>query len=142
VDPLETFFAQEVMDTEQVTLCATRPAAEALPRTRPGWLYPVLDAGGLLAGVTTHRALLAEPGTVGDATSPAQAVCHPDDTLRTVANALALAEVGAAPVVDRADPTRLLGVVTADALLHARRRDLHEELHRERVLTVLPMIHV
>jgi hypothetical protein len=39
-------------------------------------------------------------------------------------------------VVDRADPHRLPGVITLAQLLHARRRDLHEEHHRERLLAV------
>jgi predicted transcriptional regulator len=63
-------------------------------------------------------------------------VTYPDDTLREVANKLAAEHVTRAPVVDRADPTRVLGVVTLAQLLHARRRDLHEEHHRERLLVV------
>jgi hypothetical protein len=42
--------------------------------------------------------------------------------------------VTSAPVVDRADPARVVGVITLAQLLHARRRDLHEENYRERLL--------
>jgi H+/Cl- antiporter ClcA len=90
-DPLETFFAHEVMTHD--------PA---------------------LAGV------IAASGTV----------VHPNDTLREVANKLAIGHVTRAPVVDEAEPTRVLGVITLAQLLHARRRDLHEEHHRERLLAI------
>jgi CBS domain-containing protein len=63
-----------------------------------------------------------------------KALAYPDDTLREVANKFAAADVTSACVVDRADPTRVLGVITLAQLLHARRRDLHEEHHRERLL--------
>ncbi len=89
-DPLETFFAHEVMTRDPVVL-------------------------------------------VGTTASP---VVYHDDTLREVANKLAIGHVTRAPVVERADPTRVLGVITLAQLLHARRRDLHEEHHRERLLIV------
>lgn len=41
-----------------------------------------------------------------------------------------------APVVDRVAPDRVVGVITLAQLLHARRRDLYEERHRERLLIV------
>jgi H+/Cl- antiporter ClcA len=59
-----------------------------------------------------------------------------DDTLRTAANAFALHEVTRAAVVARSAPDVVLGEVTLPQLLHARRRDLHEEHHREVVLAV------
>jgi Mg/Co/Ni transporter MgtE len=62
--------------------------------------------------------------------------CHPDDTLREIANRLAAGHVTQALVVDRGDPHRVRGVISLAQLLHARRRDLHEENHRERVLAV------
>ncbi|QUQ66026.1 chloride channel protein [Kutzneria sp. CA-103260] len=68
------------------------------------------------------------------AATPSRVVVHPDETLREVANKLAEAYVEKAPVVDRHEPTRLVGVITLAQLLHARRRDLHEEHHRERLL--------
>ncbi|MFJ7216101.1 chloride channel protein [Amycolatopsis sp. NPDC098790] len=92
-DPLETFFAHEVMTANP-------------------------EAG---------QALLAREG---------RTVCHPDDTLREVANKLAIGDVTQAVVVDRAEPAHVRGVITLAQLLHARRRDLHEEHHRERVLAV------
>jgi CBS domain-containing protein len=136
-DPLETFFVHEVMTGDPAVLRDTDTLYSALPTTRYAMLYPVVGATGRLIGVTTRRALLACEGhTVADATSPARAISYVDDTLRDVANKLAVHRVTSAPVVDRADPRRVLGIVTLAQLLHARRRDIHEEHHRERLLTV------
>ncbi|HEY3463567.1 MAG TPA: chloride channel protein [Amycolatopsis sp.] len=136
-DPLETFFAHEVMTANPVVFAHGETVYDALPHTRHATLYPVVDGRDRLLGVTTRHALLTCTGrTVADATTPAHALCHPDDTLREVANKLATGHVTQAPVVDRAEPGRVRGVVTLAQLLHARRRDLHEEHHRERVLAV------
>ncbi|HEX5120742.1 MAG TPA: chloride channel protein [Pseudonocardiaceae bacterium] len=64
------------------------------------------------------------------------AVVFSDDTLRVAANTLAQHDVAHATVVDRAGPDTVVGEVTLRQLLHARRRDLHEEHHREVVLTI------
>ncbi|GLY42828.1 chloride channel protein [Amycolatopsis sp. NBRC 101858] len=136
-DPLETFFAHEVMTANPVVLTRDETVYETLPHSRHATLYPVVDGQDRLIGVTTRHALLTCAGrTVADATTPAHATCHPDDTLREVANKLATGHVTQAVVVDRAEPARVRGVVTLAQLLHARRRDLHEEHHRERVLAV------
>ncbi|MBR7831707.1 chloride channel protein [Actinospica durhamensis] len=153
-DPLEIFFAREVMTTNPVTLRADDPLEQVLrarvpvttePRREPA-LYPVIDAYGALTGILTHRELLAagterSPATartVGDLARPARTVIHADQTLREVVNAFALHSTTRAPVVDRADPTRLLGVVTLTQLLHARREDHREEHHRQRHLLARP----
>ncbi|RSD14021.1 chloride channel protein [Amycolatopsis eburnea] len=136
-DPLEAFFAHEVMTANPVVLDHGDPVADTLPHTRHATLYPVVDGSRQLVGVTTRHALLTCEGeTVADATTAPLASCHPDETLREVANKLAAGHVTRAPVVDRAEPGRVLGVITLAQLLHARRRDLHEEHHRERVLAV------
>ena len=89
-DPLETFFAREVMTTDPVVLsadatigdvvsAAARGAVALSPVLNAGApttalypvlnagapttaLYPVLDAGGAITGVVTHRELLAAAG--------------------------------------------------------------------------------
>ena len=57
---------------------------------------------------------------------------HADQTLREVANTFAVNGTTRAPVVDPADPGRLLGMVSLAQLLHARRSGHDEEHHRER----------
>jgi len=91
-DPLEVFFAREVM-------------------------LPVSD--------TAEAARAGEGLTV-----------YADSTLREVANAFARHEVTTAAVVDRSAPERVVGAITLDLLLHARREDLREEEQRERFLVL------
>jgi CIC family chloride channel protein len=79
-----------------------------------------------------HEVMTPEPRE--DFATPVRVFVHPDETLREVANKLAEGYVTSAPVVDRDDPANQLGVITLAQLLHARRRDLHEEHHRERLL--------
>ncbi|HEY5399465.1 MAG TPA: chloride channel protein [Trebonia sp.] len=145
-DPLETFFAREVMTTDPVVLRADATLGDALPvparPTTTTGLYPVLDASGAITGVLTHRELLAaavrEPAsrTIGELARPPVTVIHADQTLREVANAFAVNGVTRAPVIDPADPGHLLGMVSLGQLLHARRTDHHEEHHRERHLSL------
>ena len=156
-DPLETFFAREVMTTDPVALAADATIGDLLPAgadattallpvldpsglTTP--LYPVLDASGTITGVVTHRELLAAAGreptsrTVGELARPPRTLIHADQTLREVANDFAVSGITRAPVVDPADPGHLLGVISLAQLLHARRTDHHEEHHRERHLSL------
>jgi H+/Cl- antiporter ClcA len=79
-----------------------------------------------------HEVMTAGP--TGLPGAPVGAICFADDTLRHAANTFASHQVTNVSVVDRADPERVLGVVTLTQLLHARRRDMHEEHHRERLL--------
>jgi H+/Cl- antiporter ClcA len=162
-DPLETFFAREVMTTDPVVLAATSTLADVLPsaivddllvppdpvasvRAAPAGattaLYPVLDGNGVITGVVTRRELLAAAGrepvsrTVGELARPPKTLIRADQTLREVANAFAVSGTTRAPVVDPADPGHLVGVVSLAQLLHARRSDHHEEHHRERHLSL------
>jgi CBS-domain-containing membrane protein len=59
---------------------------------------------------------------------------HHNDTLRHVSYVMAERGLTMVPVLDRAAPHRLLGVVSLDQLLHARLHDLTEESVRERQL--------
>ena len=147
-DPLETFFAREVMTADPVTLRARdllddvlreRAKVTRLPRRNPA-LYPVLNDFGALTGIVTHRTLLAAATeypsgqTIGQLAEPARTLVYGDQTLREVANAFAVADTTRAPVVERADATRLLGTVELTQLLHARRQDHLEEHDRQRHL--------
>jgi chloride channel protein, CIC family len=144
-DPLETFFAREVMTTDPVVLTADATLASVLSAaagpTAPA-LYPVLDTSGAITGVVTHRELLAAAGrepasrTVGELARPPRTLIRADQTLREVANAFAVNGSTRAPVVDPADPGHLVGMVSLAQLLHARRTDHHEEHHRERHLSL------
>jgi len=145
-DPLETFFAREVMTTDPVVLTADATIGDLLPVLDPRGpatpLYPVVDTGGAITGVVTHRELLAaasrEPASraIGELARPPKTLICADQTLREVANAFAVSGTTRAPVVDPADPQHLVGMVSLAQLLHARRTDHHEEHHRERHLSL------
>jgi H+/Cl- antiporter ClcA len=144
VDPLEATFVREVMDTALFTTDPDRSVGElyaALPEgsaERRQRLYPVLDDAGELAGVLPWSAVLAgragQPLPIRDVMITEPAVAHPDEILRVVAERMAALRLGALPVVDRADPRRLDGIITQFNLFQAREKLLIEERHAEKVL--------
>ncbi len=150
-DPLETFFAREVMTTDPVVLTADATLAEraagrsarspagrhrarALPRPRCERRH---HRGGHPPRAARRRGHGNRPSrTVGELARPPRTLIHADQTLREVANAFAVNGTTRAPVVDPADPGHLVGMVSLAQLLHARRTDHHEEHHRERHLSL------
>jgi CBS-domain-containing membrane protein len=64
--------------------------------------------------------------------SPSSDVVGPD----TIADRMAHVRLGVLPVVDRADTTKFVGLVTQFDLLEARQKLLEEERKAERVLLV------
>ena len=146
VDPLEATFVREVMQTDVYTVEADRSVEEvyeSLPEGSPERrqrLYPVLGNDGALVGVLPWSVVLAEKANgakkVGDVMVATTAVAYPDEILRVVADRMAALGVGVLPVVDRADPRHLDGLVTQFDLLDARQKLLEEERHAERVLTL------
>lgn len=148
VDPLEALFVREVMITDvhcvqpETPVGSVRLAVEEEVVRRRQRLYPVVDPEGRMVGVVGSSDLAdrAVPPA-----SPVSSVMHtsvvtsyPDETLRSVADRMAEHRIGALPVVARARPDRVLGVVTTFDLLAARRRRLEEERHRERSLRLYP----
>jgi H+/Cl- antiporter ClcA len=145
VDPLEATFVREVMDTDVFTVEPTRllsglyRALDEGSLERRQRLYPVLATNGDLVGILPWSAVLAARAgsqSVDAAMIAPAAVAFPDEILRTVADRMAEHGVGVIPVVDRADRTHLLGLVTQFDLLQARQKLLEEERHAERVLTL------
>ncbi len=160
-DPLETFFVEEVMDREVITLLPRTTVAEALRVTRPAdgtagdgrSLLPVADESGDLCGVVSRDVLRAGAeasggrATVADVARPAVAVLRTGDTLRHAAYLFAELGLTEALVVTartgtggtsvagtRLAGTRVAGILTLPHLLHARLHDLTEEHHRQRLL--------
>jgi len=135
-DPLEAFFAYEVMRSSFVSLTPDSPLIDLAPAQR---LYPVLDCEEKLTGVVTSTtlALAAQEvtqRTVADLLISDPVTVHPDDTLRHIANVFAEHAITRAPVTDRDNPAQVLGIISLADLLHARLHDLTEEHHRERQL--------
>jgi CBS domain-containing protein len=148
VDPLEIVFVSEVMTTNVVEFLPDLPIGDALAALEDpaddyaAWrqqLYPVVAEGEVL-GVVTRGALLGHTGsssvTVGRALLPDPIWTHADQTLRQVVETMAVNDVTTMLVVDRAEPSRIVGIVSLPQLLAARRRDQDEARERERVLTI------
>jgi CBS domain-containing protein len=153
IDPLEILFAREVMQTDVVVLPADASLASAVsalqatPAAANECLFPTLDANGALAGVVTRRDLERAAsehggnGTNGVAARPLAEVvrpkvvtAHADESLRVVVHRMAETGRTRIPVVDAADPRRLVGLLTLKDMLKARGRHIEEERRRERVL--------
>jgi chloride channel protein, CIC family len=151
VDPLEILFVGEVMDTDVLTFESDLTAGEALavisdtdPATvtvRRQMLYPVVDdSGEQLLGIVTRTQLETAlyhgrtATTVDRLAHSKVVVAHSDETLRTVATRMAAHAVDRLPVVDRQEPTRIVGIVSLTMLLAGRLRDLQEARDSERVL--------
>lgn len=88
--------------------------------------FPVLDAEGLLVGVVTRRDLLAGPDLgfdglrrVRDVVRRAPAVVYGDSTLRDAADLMVTQGIGRLPVVERAEPRRVVGILSRSDLLAA-----------------------
>ena len=144
VDPLEAVFVREAMDAEVYSIEPdvriaelTTVLAEGSPLRRQR-LYPVLSRRGRLVGVVPLSRLLEARSTPDEPVEqlmiPSFLVAHPDETLRHVAERMAMSGVGALPVVERADAGRMVGLVTQFDLLTARQRLLQEERTSERIL--------
>ena len=146
VDPLEAVLVREVMDTEVYTVEPTRRLRELYASLDEGSLqrrqrlFPVLGAGGELTGVLPWSSVLdardGDAQRVEDAMIQSVTVAHPDETLRSVADRMAMLGVGVIPVVDRDRAHGFSGLITQFDLLRARQRLLEEERRAERVLSV------
>lgn len=106
--------------------------------------YPVVDAQELLVGVVTRRDLL-RPGTLGDPpirdlVKRPPAVAYADSSLRQAADHMVREGVGRLPVVTRAEPHRVCGMLTRSDLLSAHSRRLDETHRRRRGIRIRKMI--
>ena len=149
VDPLEIIFVSEVMTSDVVEFERDLPIAKAMVALQDPeddfavWaqqLYPVVVEDGLM-GVITRGSILASASTpnatVADSILTDPTCVHSDQTLRQVAETMAVHDVTTLPVVNRDDPRRVVGIITLPQLLAARRRDQQEARERERVLRVV-----
>jgi chloride channel protein, CIC family len=140
VDPLEVLLVDEVMHATPIVAGADEPLAELSSRAdlRRQWLYPVVDEPGAMLGVIPRRRLMDLDGDAGsraaDVAQPAALTAFPDETLRQLARRFAREHITTAVVLSRADPSRVVGLITVEDLLQGRLRDLLYEHERERVL--------
>jgi CIC family chloride channel protein len=149
-DPLEILFVREVMRTNIAALPPSLPLKELAQSMRGDHrrsqrLFPVVDLEGQLSGVVTRSDLRKflqahsvedEVHSLADIVRPNPAKAFPDEPLRAVVERMAATGITRLLVVDRADPRKLVGVISLNDLLKARVRNLDDERRRERVLSL------
>jgi H+/Cl- antiporter ClcA/CBS domain-containing protein len=144
VDPMDVLFVREVMATDVVTVASgfSMTEARAVLREFAGKrhqrLLPVIRDDELV-GVVPWLDIIDTPagraaGIIDDLMVTRVITAFPDESLREVAERMALYRIGVLPVVERQDPARLRGLITQFDLLKARERNLQEERTREQVL--------
>jgi CBS domain-containing protein len=98
--------------------------------------FPVLDESGWLVGVVTRRDLLdpatAPDRTVRDLIRRPPKVVYDDNTLRDAADHMVNHDIGRLPVMARAEPSKLVGIITRADVLRAHRRRLDETQRPQR----------
>ena len=142
IDPFELVRVGDVMDKDVPTIPATMKIAELSDRLavgdtalnrRQGILF--VDDQGRLSGIITRgdivRALRkddAQEITVAEAGATDVVVTYPDEPLHSALTKMLQEDIGRLPVVDPAQPTRIVGYLGRAAILSARQR-FHEEEH-------------
>jgi chloride channel protein, CIC family len=108
------------------------------PRFTARQSLPVVDASGKMVGIMTRSNLLAaleEPeGTlqnVGDVCSRKVIVAYPDEVLYEAVERMLQNGIGRMPVVERDNPTKMVGYLGRAEVLAARLRRIEEERVRE-----------
>ena len=128
-DFLDRITVADACSRNVVTLRASQTAGElhGIVPTHQG--FPVVDDAGRLIGVVTRRDFMdrAPDTRVGDLVTRPPAVVYLDMSLRDAADHMVRENVGRLPVVDRADPTRVVGILTRSDLLSAHEARLASE---------------
>ncbi len=149
VDPLEILFVREVARSHFVALSADTPVPELERliqddgRPRGQYLFPVVDAHGLMVGVVARsdvQRIAHEADTnvahmlLAEVMQKDPVVAYPDESLRTVVYRMAATGLTRFPVVERENPRKPVGMVSFPDMLKAREINLEAEQRRERIL--------
>jgi len=133
VDLLDTVTVGEVMTREITTVPADMPVndlVDLLLETGHHGL-PVVDGDERLVGIVTlsdiqRSADVSDAGLAADIATPSPVTCFPDQTVREALQQLGGRGVGRVPVVDRLDPTRVIGILRRENVVSAYARLLQE----------------
>jgi CIC family chloride channel protein len=129
--PLRTVTVGEAMTRNFPNVSPTLSVKDLVDRLRRTGHhgFPVVNEDGTLYGVVTLSDVEAamsggnpEAMTVADIATSSVSVVYPDEYLHDVFVKLGSREVGRIPVVDRADPKRLLGVLRRHDIIRAYNR--------------------
>jgi CBS domain-containing protein len=141
VDPFELTRVADVMDAEFPTAPAAMTVAELSDRISRGdpaltrrQGVVILAEDGALAGMITRNDVVKalrdgnpRQRTVLEAGNSKPIVAHPDEPLHSALRRMLKNDVGRLPVVERVDPTRVVGYLGRAGILAARMRHLEEE---------------
>ncbi|HUJ58196.1 MAG TPA: chloride channel protein [Kofleriaceae bacterium] len=136
VDPLAHVVVDEIASRDLRVIEADQLVSAALGELRARrerhQAYPVVR-GGVLVGVITARELLAADGDppVGRLLERKPVSVFPGDTVRTAVDRMSREHVGRLVVVDSADPTRAIGIVTRSDIIGAFTRNARKQLQPE-----------
>ncbi len=113
---------------------------EAIERTRGSTIsgYPVLNANGRLSGMASNYDF-SQAQAAGILHRPLSEIAkkkyimhaHLDQSLDSVMAKLGDRSISRLPVVSREDPTELLGIITAEDVIHALGKVWHEQQHHQ-----------
>jgi chloride channel protein, CIC family len=144
-DVLHQMTVSETMDRDVPTLPANMRVGELAERiagrdpvvSRHQGMV-IVDSDGKLVGIITRgdvlRALDQDPSgsmSVLEAGSRRLVVTYPDEVLHEASSKMLRNDIGRLPVVDRKDPTRVVGYLGRPGVMAARLRRLEEEHVRE-----------
>ena len=144
-DVLQQVAVEETMDRDVPTVPATMRVSELAERiahrdpvlTQDQGVF-IVNGDGKVGGIITRsdilRALEKDPTgsmSVAEAGATRLVVTYPDELVYDAAAKMLRHNVGRLPVVERADPTRLVGYIGRPGILAARVRRLDEEHLRE-----------
>jgi CIC family chloride channel protein len=128
-DYLDRIQVSEACTRHVVTLSEDQTVDEVHDITATHQGFPILDTAGRLIGVLTRRDFMDRA-----ADTPLRAlikrppsVVFLDMSLRDAADHMVREDVGRLPVVDRADPNKLVGIITRSDLLKVHAKRLQEE---------------
>ena len=125
---LHEIHVADAMVTDVFTLRGDITVREAIERTKELSFsgYPVVDARGKLAGIVSHydfdqaqAAGKQDVPVLSVATQKYVLHAHPDQSLDSVMAKLGQRRISRLPVVSREDPTKLLGIITAEDVISA-----------------------
>ena len=94
--------------------------------------FPVLDNKGHLKGMITqqdiNKALNSGKGDipVSEIMTRDMILCYPDETLKIALEKLGERNIGRIPVVERKDPTKIVGLITRKGIITAYNEELHK----------------
>jgi len=134
---LDSIRVEEVMNRNIITLSPDMPvlALETLFEEYHHTGYPVVKDGKLIGMVTISDVQKVPPEKranlkIKDIASRKLVVTYPDETVHQALDKMYIKDVGRLPVVDRNDPTKIVGIISKHDILKAfelaARREIEE----------------